>query len=334
MIKTVILRTLYVLVLLACVAILGGIGLLLETKQYVYQNIQPIQREQTETTPFPVSVDPAAQTISNIDLLNANGIETLAQTETPRDSWLHKAIVLLSQKGWYQNLASPVSRIIVIWPGERREEVAEHIGTILRWDKAAQAEFLTLIEETEPVLEEGKLYPGEYVVHRGATPAEVAMLIEDKFNERVIDRYTSDVASKVPLEDALIIASLLEREASDFENMREISGVIWNRLFIDMPLQLDATLQYAKANTTETTTWWPAPRPADKFIKSPFNTYANKGLPPGAIANPSTASIIAALNPLKTTCLYYFHSAKGEYYCSETYPEHVEKLKQVYGRGR
>jgi len=334
MTKTVLFRAMYVLVLLSCIAALAGIGFLLETKEFVYQEAESTQKEQTEITPFPVSVDPETRTISNVDLLNGDTIETLAQSESRRESWIRKAIAVLSQKSWYQNLASPVSRIIVIWPGERREEVAEHIGAILRWDETSQAEFLSLIEESEPVLEEGKFYPGEYVVHRGATPAEVAMLIEEKFNERVVERYTDAVARKVPLEDALIIASLLEREASDFQNMREISGVIWNRLFIDMPLQLDATLQYAKANTMQTATWWPAPRPADKFIKSPFNTYANKGLPPGAIANPSTASILAALNPLNTTCLYYFHSAEGEYYCSDTYPEHVEKLKTVYGRGR
>ena len=73
---------------------------------------------------------------------------------------------------------------------------------------------------------------------------------------------------QVPLNDALIIASLLEREASDFNNMREVSGVIWNRLFKNMPLQLDATLQYVRGSSRYEAKWWPAIKPADKYIKS------------------------------------------------------------------
>jgi len=107
--------------------------------------------------------------------------------------------------------------------------------------------------------------------------------------------------------------------------------VIWNRLFIDMPLQLDASLQYAKANNPYEDNWWPAVRPEDKFIDSPFNTYQNKGLPPEPIANPSVDAIVATLNPRVTDCIYYFHSATREYYCSVTYEDHVSKLREVYG---
>jgi UPF0755 protein len=100
-----------------------------------------------------------------------------------------------------------------------------------------------------------------------------------------------------------------------------------------MPLQLDASLQYAKANNPNEPNWWPAVRPADKFIESPFNTYQNKGLPPEPIANPSVDAIVAALNPYSTDCVYYFHSPTREYYCSVTYEEHVRKLQEVYGTG-
>ena len=115
--------------------------------------------------------------------------------------------------------------------------------------------FINLIAAQSPVLSEGKMYPGKYVIHREASPEEVARMVRVSFENNILNRYTNEVAEQVPLKDALIIASLLEREASDFENMREVAGVIWNRLFINMPLQLDATLQYARANEYHTNSW-------------------------------------------------------------------------------
>ncbi|MEK7462408.1 MAG: endolytic transglycosylase MltG [Patescibacteria group bacterium] len=331
----VLIRGLYVLVLVFCVLATAGISALLESKKVAFNQIieqKPIT--EVSTDPFPVSVDPLNQTITKEDLLNDQVAETLAISDAKPDTLSEKIIAFFYRKAWYQNLASSVSRVIVIWPGERREEIAKYTGEVLRWNEDQQAEFTNLVSSHEPALSEGKFYPGQYVAHRGATPTEVAALINEKFEADVLSRYTPEVAAKVPFEDALIIASLLEREASDFENMREISGVIWNRLFIDMPLQLDATLQYAKANTARERSWWPTPKPADKYLKSPYNTYANPGLPPGPIANPSAAAVLAALNPRSTDCLFYFHDRDEIYHCSTTYQEHVRKLKLHYGRGR
>lgn len=334
MLRKILIRGLYGTILLLCIATTAGISLLLETKKTVFETSTPEEKSVAvvDNSPFPVSVDPETRTIIEADLLGNHIYETLAQEEAENNTWSAKVVAFLFKRDWYQNLASPVSRIVVIWPGERKEEAVKNIGDVLRWNTEQRKQFMTLIEESEPALSEGKFYPGEYVAHRGATPEEVALMIEEKFNTDILNRYTPEVAEKVPLEDALIIASLLEREARDFENMREISGVIWNRLFIDMPLQLDATLQYARGGTTKS--WWPAVKPADKYVKSPYNTYANAGLPPGPIANPSAAAVLAALNPISSNCLYYFHDSKGNYYCSETYEGHVAKLKAKYGRGK
>ncbi len=97
-----------------------------------------------------------------------------------------------------------------------------------------------------------------------------------------------------------------------------------------MNLQVDATLQYAKANTKDTNEWWPDVVPKDKYIKSPYNTYLHKGLPPTPIANPSVGAILAALNPIETPCLYYFNDKKGEFHCSKTYKEHVALIRKYY----
>jgi cell division protein YceG involved in septum cleavage len=332
MLRKILIRGLYGVVLALCIITTAGIGLLLESKQSVFKQTDEKSVAVIDSSPFPVSVDPKTRTIIEADLLDNHIYQTLAQEEVEHTTWQAKAVAFLFKRDWYQNLASPVSRIIVIWPGERKEEVVKNIGDVLRWDTEQRNEFAQYIASTEPILNEGKFYPGQYVAHRGATPEEVAGMILTKFSDDILNRYTPTVEAKVPLEDALIIASLLEREASDFQNMREISGVIWNRLFVNMPLQLDATLQYARGETAKN--WWPAVKPADKYVNSPYNTYANEGLPPGPIANPSAAAVLAALNPLSTDCIYYFHDTKRNYYCSVTYEEHVRKLKVVYGRGK
>jgi UPF0755 protein len=207
------------------------------------------------------------------------------------------------------------------------------MGKILGWSPSERAQFIKLVSSSTPELSEGKFYPGTYVVERYANPEAVAPLVMERFEGEVLARYTPAVADTVPLTDALTIASLLEREAAGYDDMRLISGVIWNRLFAGMKLQIDATLQYAKGSQ-HTRKWWPVPTPQDKDIASPFNTYQNEGLPPHAIANPSLGAIIAALNPKKTECFFYFHDKKGNFHCSVTYEEHVELLKKHYGRGK
>ncbi len=328
------------LFLLVATAATAGLLAVIETKNLVFTATEPLRATSVATStvalpPFPVSVNPHLKTISD-----SAGVETYLddflayETVRPvRQNWWDHLTRTLASRDWYQNLASPMSRILVIWPGDRQEEVTKHIGDILRWDETERTMFREIIQANPPTLPDGTFFPGRYVTSKDATPEMVAGLISERFTEEVLARYPSETEAIVPLKDALVIASLLEREAYEFSQMREISGVIWNRLFADMPLQLDATLQYVKA-TGSNGTWWPVPRPNDKFLESPYNTYENKGLPPAPIANPSAAAILAALNPTVTDCMFYFHDDRGRMYCSVTYEEHVAKLQARYGQGR
>ncbi len=310
-----------------------GIYLLIESKNYIfYWSNSSYETEEIKES-FPVGVNTTTRTIIENPTVNNFYTNILATAPNSKDNWWNKIAAVFSSHTWYQNLASPVSRIIVIWPGERKEEITKNIGDILGWNDEKRASFQQLINSIEPVIAEGKYFPGQYVTHRKATPEEIQQLINNEFQTGIIERYTSEVSTQVPLKDALIIASLLEREASDFNNMREVSGVIWNRLFIDMPLQLDATLQYVKGGNPKESRWWPTVHPSDKSLKSPYNTYQNQGLPPTPISNPSTEAVLAALNPVVTDCLYYFHTDNKEYICSPTYEEHVSKLRSIYSQG-
>lgn len=225
-------------------------------------------------------------------------------------------------------------KFITVNPGLRKEEVASLFGDALSWSKQEKKEFLTPNPNSELPLFEGSYFPGTYAVSFDAKPAEVQEMINNRFERNIISRYSTTTEEKVPLEVALNVASLIQRETIGTEDMRLVSGIIWNRIFSNMNLQLDATLQYAKANTNKTNVWWPDVTPNDKYLKSPYNTYLHSGLTPTPIANPSVAAVLAALNPLKTDCLFYFHDTKGDMHCSATYAEHVKLLKKYFGQGK
>ena len=110
--------------------------------------------------------------------------------------------------------------------------------------------------------------------------------------------------------------------------MKLISGIIWNRIFSGMKLQMDATLQYAKG--TEEDGWWGTVKPEDKKIVSSYNTYLHAGLPPSAIANPGLAALDAAYNPQKTTCIFYLHDKNGTIHCATTYAQHLKNIDRYY----
>jgi len=119
--------------------------------------------------------------------------------------------------------------------------------------------------------------------------------------------------------ELLTVASLIEREAANPQEKPLIASVIYNRLRQDMPLQIDATIQYALGKPRENLSL------ADLEVDSPYNTYQNYGLPPGPIASPSRDSIEAALNPQETDYLYYVLTAGGEeHFFTDNYDEFLQ----------
>ncbi|MEK7511294.1 MAG: endolytic transglycosylase MltG [Patescibacteria group bacterium] len=291
-------------------------------------------------TAFPVTVNPLARTITEDPevekLLEEDNPELVAAAGHAEDlfAWLAGAI---ANTGAYRTIAGAIgadTTFVTILPGYREEEVAAAFGKSLGWSAAERRAFIADIHSTPPTLREGELVPGTYAIPTNADRDDVQAILNERFSSDILARYSTTTAELVPLDDALTIASMLERETRDPAEMRMISGIIWNRLFVGMNLQIDATLQYAKATQTNTASWWPKVVPSDKYIKSAYNTYKNKGLPPGPIANPSTEAVLAALNPKETDCLFYFHDKYGGFHCSPTYEGHVKMLKQKYGQGK
>lgn len=297
---------------------------------FVLPYIAPYSHSEVSLPPFPVSVDPHNKLIIPYSDPLASGQYFVASALQGLGDATQLAAAAIISTDVYQGLTGDSSPVAVtIPPGLRKEQVANILDRELGWSNVQRELFLDAVEEAGGT--EGMLYPSTYVMHASTSPSEAYDIIAERFEERVLARYTKETEELVPVKDALTIASIIEREAGTVAEMRTISGILWNRLFVGMRLQADSTLSYARG--TGRNGWWPVPRSQDKFIKSEYNTYQHAGLPPGPIASPSVPAIMAALNPEETTCLFFFHS-RGDFYCSDTYEEHVAELRRIYGRGR
>jgi UPF0755 protein len=168
---------------------------------------------------------------------------------------------------------------------------------------------------------EGLLFPDTYEIFENDPPAKVLQLLADTAEDRVgsIDWSYLTERGLTPY-DGVIIASLIEREAALDEERPLIASVIFNRLDIDMALQIDATIVYllggmpAGGLTLE-----------DLQTPSPYNTYLNKGLPPTPISGTRLASLRAAAAPADTDYLYYVLSdANGHHAFTADFDEFLQ----------
>jgi cell division protein YceG involved in septum cleavage len=266
---------------------------------------------------FPVTVNPQQKMIKEDPLVN----ELLAAEHSLfRAASAESKVSISGTKGY----------TVIIKPGLRKEQVAAAFGKALNWTAQQRCEFTTPLPGSYLPFAEGTFAPGTYHVTSAMTPLQVQAMVNERFTNDVLAHYGTSTQDIVPLKEALIIASLIQRETIGTDGMRLVSGVIWNRLFINMSLQIDATLQYAKANSGETASWWPRVASVDKYLSSPYNTYMHAGLPPEPISNPSVAAILAALNPIETPCLFYLNDSTGAFHCSATYEDHVALIRTHY----
>ncbi len=170
---------------------------------------------------------------------------------------------------------------------------------------------------------EGYLYPDTYFFIQSSIAEDVIQMMKDTFNQKILQLDKEIKSFDKSEKDILIMASILEKEAQNFENRKAVASILWKRISIGMPLQADATLQYETGkNTYQLTT-------EDLAKKSPYNSYTSKGLPPTPIANPSIESIRAAITIKPTKYLYYLTDKSGNFYFAETHEQHVIN-KQKY----
>jgi UPF0755 protein len=181
---------------------------------------------------------------------------------------------------------------------------------------------------------EGFLFPATYNLPKHAPARELTGMMVRKFREALANVMPNGDAGSEgtnpvppPIASMVTLASLVERETPKPEERPLVAGVFTNRLAKDMPLQCDPTVIYAlqmddEYNGTLTL--------RDLRLNSPYNTYRNKGLPPGPIGNPGEVALRAALHPAQTDYLYFVANTQGGHFFASTLAEHNKNVAKYH----
>jgi UPF0755 protein len=172
---------------------------------------------------------------------------------------------------------------------------------------------------------EGLTWPDTYLVGANETEDQILGRIVAEFDKRATGAGLQNVQSPIGLTpyQVLTAASLIQTESGSDADSPLISAVIVNRLRDKMPLQIDATLCYAKGGCP------PVPVDADKKIDSPYNTYKVAGLPPTPIASVNASALSAAMNPAVAAYKYYVSDKNGKTYFAVTQAEHERNVEKA-----
>ncbi len=206
---------------------------------------------------------------------------------------------------------------VVIPEGWTASQIGERLGA----DGVANARDFIAYAKLRKT--EGHLFPSTYLFPPNYGAERAAQRMEETFDREIRSAYDkTQPKPTLTLERALILASIVEREAVLPQERPIIAAVYLNRVRMHMRLQADPTVQYALGH------WKKRLNYADLRVPSPYNTYVYQGLPPGPICNPGLGSFLAVLNPAATHALYFVADTKGGHIFSETNAEHSEARRQ------
>ena len=170
---------------------------------------------------------------------------------------------------------------------------------------------------------EGLLFPAQYSFAKGTPISRAIQEMVNKGSQQVVKAGFPGNTSKYSQQELLTIASIIHAEGTD-DNFGKVSRVVYNRLRIGMPLQMDSTVHYVQSQrgdiflSTKST-----------LLKSPFNTYRNAGLPPAPIGNPGLNAMLAAVTPTPGDWLYFITVAPGDTRFTKSFDE-FNSWKLVY----
>jgi UPF0755 protein len=205
-----------------------------------------------------------------------------------------------------------------------RQAMAEHQA--LKHDTAALSE-PDLLARLAPDFKkaEGLFAPDTYLFAKGASDWQIYKQAHALLMQRLNDAWANRDASlpyKTPYE-ALIMASIVEKETGQKAEREMISGVFVNRLKLGMPLQTDPTVIYGMGQQYQGNI-----RKRDLQTDTPYNTYTRTGLPPTPIALPGALSLAAALNPARTDALYFVSRGDGSSHFSSNLNDHNQAVNE------
>ena len=212
-----------------------------------------------------------------------------------------------------------LDRWITIIEGWRKEEIADKVAV----------EFNIPAIEIINSAKEGYLFPDTYLIPKDASAGALISILENNFNSK-FDEALKTKISRLGLTDieAITLASIVEREAKFEQDRVEVASILLKRFKEGIPLQADATVQYALGYQTEQKSWWKQSLTfEDLRINSIYNTYVNPGLPPAPISNPGLSSLKAVANAkLNTPYLFYVNDSNGKLHFAKTNQEHNDNI--------
>ncbi len=210
---------------------------------------------------------------------------------------------------------------LTIIEGTRKEEIAQVVTQNL---DIPESEFLKYAKE-------GYLFPDTYLVPKNATAVAVIKILESNFDKKFTPELKQEAAREnLTVDQVIILASLVEREAHFPEDRQKVASVFLRRIKEHIALNVDATIQYALGYQPDEKTWWKKNLTTDDLaLKSFYNTYLYPGLPPGPISNPGLASINAVLSAdPQTPYLFYVSDSAGHLHFGRTIEEHNENIRK------
>ncbi len=186
-----------------------------------------------------------------------------------------------------------------------------------------------LLKGDIPVPAEGSILPDSYAFEKGESRAQVLLRMQAAMKQAIAELWpnkSADSVAKTP-EEAVILASIVEKETAAKSELKTVAGVYSNRVKKGMMLQADPTIIYP---ITKGKPLGRRIRQSEIAAVNDYNTYAMVGLPKGAIANPSRAAIEAVLNPAKTEALFFVADGKGGHVFANTLEEHNANVEKWY----
>jgi UPF0755 protein len=175
-----------------------------------------------------------------------------------------------------------------------------------------------LLEEIpDGTLLEGYLFPDTYRVFADSTPETVILRMAERLEQQIRGELLRDIREDAhSLHEIITLASIVQKE-SPVADMPIIAGVFWNRIEDGWLLESDATVNYALGTSKLQPTF------ADTRVNHPYNTYRNRGLPPGPIGSPGLAAIDATVHPVEHDYYFFLHKPTEETVLSRTFAEHL-----------
>jgi len=234
-------------------------------------------------------------------------------------------------------LAKTVSETIIIIPGWSIADIAASLSERKKisadeFYKAVSPQAVSKLKEKYLFLNsappsadlEGFLAPDTYQLLNQPSADSLITMALDNFERQLDSATKQDIAAQnKSIFEIVTMASMLEKEVKTFADKKLVAGILWKRLAVGMPLQVDSTLLYYKVPGSES-------GQIDKNVDSNYNTYRFAGLPQGPICNPGTDSLKAAIYPESSDYWYYLNTADGTTIFSRSYGEHlINKAKYL-----